>query len=55
MTVDDPKPIAPVEPEPWECCGNGCDPCVYDRYMLALTNYEVALRMWLLRNEKNQS
>ncbi len=45
----DPKPEKPPEPEPWECCGSGCDPCVYDRYWEALTNYEEALRLWELR------
>lgn len=45
----DPKPERPPEPEPWECCGSGCDPCVYDRYWEALTNYEAALRSWEAR------
>lgn len=45
----DPKPEKPPEPEPWECCGSGCDPCIYDRYWEALTNYEEALRLWELR------
>jgi len=22
----------PVEPEQYECCGNGCRPCVWDKY-----------------------
>lgn len=45
----DPRPEKPAEPEPWECCGSGCDPCVYDRYWEALTNYEAALRSWKAR------
>jgi len=42
----DPKPVPPAAPEPWECCESGCDPCVYDRYWEALTNYEQALLAW---------
>jgi hypothetical protein len=42
----DPKPEQPRAPEPWECCQSGCEPCVYDRYWEALTNYEAALRIW---------
>lgn len=45
----EPKPQPPIEPEPWECCGSGCDPCIYDRYWEALTNYEIALRTWEAR------
>jgi hypothetical protein len=22
----------PDAPKPWECCGGGCSPCVWDRY-----------------------
>ncbi|MBA4182346.1 MAG: oxidoreductase [Anaerolinea sp.] len=39
-------PVPPVEPEPWQCCGSGCDPCVYDRYWDELARYEVALERW---------
>jgi len=45
----DPKPEMPAAPEPWECCQSGCEPCVYDRYWEALTNYEAALRTWEAR------
>ncbi|MBX3663589.1 MAG: hypothetical protein KF804_14145 [Burkholderiales bacterium] len=47
--AQDPRPQKPPEPEPWECCQSGCDPCVYDRYWEALTNYEEALRLWEAR------
>ncbi len=46
----DPKPEAPHEPESWECCQSGCDPCVYDRYWDAMACYEQALREWQARN-----
>jgi hypothetical protein len=39
-------PSPPVEPEPWECCGSGCEPCVYDRYWEELARYEEALARW---------
>lgn len=41
-----PRPIPPVEPEPWECCGSGCEPCIYDRYWEALDRYERELERW---------
>jgi hypothetical protein len=46
----DPRPVAPPEPEPWECCQSGCDPCVYDRYWEALERYERALTAWNSRH-----
>ncbi len=48
--TDDPRPLPPPEPEPWECCQSGCDPCVYDRYWQELEQYEAALAQWLRRN-----
>ena len=33
----DPRPHKPPEPDPLECCGGGCNLCVYDRYWDALT------------------
>jgi hypothetical protein len=41
-----PQPVPPAEPEPWECCGSGCEPCVYDRYWQQLERYEEALERW---------
>jgi hypothetical protein len=38
------KPLAPREPEPEECCGRGCTPCVYDLYEAALERYRAELR-----------
>lgn len=29
---DDRLPPKPEPPEPGDCCGSGCMPCVYDRY-----------------------
>lgn len=47
---NDPRPEPPREPEPWECCGSGCDPCIYDRYWDAVYKYEEALAAWSLRH-----
>jgi len=51
----DPKPEKPPAPEPWECCQSGCEPCVYDRYWEALTNYEAALQAWESRQPGGHS
>lgn len=45
----DVEPEPPHEPEVWECCQSGCDPCVYDRYWEALERYEQALAVWKAR------
>jgi hypothetical protein len=43
---DDPAPQAPPEPDLEACCGQGCDPCVFDLYAEARERYEAALRAW---------
>ncbi|MEW9572932.1 oxidoreductase-like domain-containing protein [Rhodanobacter sp. Si-c] len=47
---DDPRPQPPPEPDPGECCGNGCDPCIYDLYGDELERYRVALAAWRARH-----
>jgi fucose permease len=49
---DDPRPVAPVPPLPEECCGSGCDPCVFDRYGDALDRYRSALKAWEARHAR---
>lgn len=44
------KPIPPRKPEPYECCGTGCIPCVMDIYEEELWQYEKDLRAWQLNN-----
>ena len=39
-------PVAPREPEPDECCGSGCEICVWDRYEQALQRYRERLQEW---------
>lgn len=46
----DPMPLPPRQPELDECCGSGCDPCVFDIYDAALERYEQALRAWRERH-----
>lgn len=47
---DDPRPLPPREPALEECCGGGCEPCVFDRYDDALERYRDALQAWLQRH-----
>lgn len=47
---DDPPPLPPVEPDPGDCCGNGCDPCIFDLYEEARQHYREALAAWRERH-----
>lgn len=49
-TADDPRPLAPVEPEPNECCGSGCPLCVYDLYAEEVARYRERLAQWRQRH-----
>ena len=42
----DPEPIAPIEPDFEACCGNGCEPCIFDIYGEERERYLAALRAW---------
>ncbi len=33
-------PPPPEKPEPYDCCGSGCIPCVFDHYYTALEEWE---------------
>ena len=46
----DPRPVAPPAPDLELCCGNGCDPCIFDLHDLALDAYRQALRAWRARH-----
>lgn len=50
---DDPRPTAPVPPELEACCGNGCDPCIFDLHDLAMDEYRQALRAWQARQPQS--
>jgi hypothetical protein len=32
-------PPPPDRPEPYECCGRGCEPCIFDYYNNALERW----------------
>jgi hypothetical protein len=50
MTVtNDSPPVRPPEPNPADCCGEGCPHCVFDLYDAALERYEVELAAWHAR------
>ena len=49
--LPDPMPQPPEQPDLDACCGNGCDPCIFDSYDLAMDEYRQALRAWKTRNE----
>ena len=42
----DPRPIEPVEPDFEACCGNGCEPCIFDLYAIERERYLADLRAW---------
>jgi hypothetical protein len=52
---DDPAPQPPPEPDLEACCGQGCDPCVFDLYAEARERYEAALRAWQERQRERGS
>ena len=50
---EDREPQPPRAPEQWECCGSGCEPCVYDLYWEAMERYERALQEWQVRRKSH--
>eukprot|EP01017_Pseudomicrothorax_dubius_P037927 TRINITY_DN5619_c0_g1_i4.p1 TRINITY_DN5619_c0_g1~~TRINITY_DN5619_c0_g1_i4.p1 ORF type:complete len:134 (+),score=21.43 TRINITY_DN5619_c0_g1_i4:131-532(+) len=40
------KPEMPEKPEEYECCGNGCQLCVWDRYAQEMEHYKVKMAAW---------
>ena len=43
-----PPPKKPREPDPEECCGQGCAVCVWDKYDSQMIQYLSDLRSWVL-------
>ncbi|MEW6705191.1 MAG: oxidoreductase-like domain-containing protein [Pseudomonadota bacterium] len=52
--ADDPPPTEPVPPGDDACCGNGCDPCVWDFYQAEREQYLQALRAWRARQAQRE-
>jgi hypothetical protein len=50
---DDPAPMPPTPPDDDACCGNGCEPCIYDLY--DIERYFAALRDWQARQVQRQA
>jgi hypothetical protein len=44
-----------VQPDLDACCGNGCDPCIFDQYDLDMDAYRQALRAWQARHPADTS
>ena len=49
---DDPPPVEPIEPDFEACCGNGCEPCIFDVYAMERERYLAALREWQARRAR---
>ena len=43
---NDACPVPPAEPLPEQCCGNGCEVCIYDTYNAALRQYRLDKAAW---------
>ncbi|MED5618977.1 oxidoreductase-like domain-containing protein [Ideonella sp. BN130291] len=52
---DDPPPKEPVRPDDDACCGNGCDPCVFDFYEQERQQYFAQMRAWCARRAAAQA
>ncbi|MEN3111097.1 oxidoreductase-like domain-containing protein [Uliginosibacterium paludis] len=48
--AEDPRPLPPREPGPFDCCGNECgEACVWTIYRQLQRRHERELDAWLLR------
>ena len=43
---NDPRPVEPPRPDDNACCGQGCNPCIFDLYELERERYAAKLRAW---------
>ena len=54
---DDPMPVAPPQPDFELCCGNGCDPCIFDLHDLhdlAMDAWRQEMRAWRMRHPERE-
>ncbi|MBA3485776.1 MAG: hypothetical protein H0T88_01055 [Lysobacter sp.] len=49
-TPPDPLPLPPVEPDPADCCGEGCARCIWDAHAEAQERYRERLAAWRSRH-----
>lgn len=49
-TESGPMSQPPEQPDINACCGNGCDPCIFDRHDMAMDEYRQALQAWQARH-----
>jgi hypothetical protein len=49
ISADDPPPVAPSRPDDNACCGNGCEPCIFDLFAELQARYAEELRAWQAR------
>ena len=47
--LSDPPPLEPPRPEDYECCGNGCEPCVFDLHAQAVDRWRGEMKAWRAR------
>jgi hypothetical protein len=47
---NDPPPVPPRRPDNDECCGGGCNPCIFDAYEDARERYAAVLAAWRARH-----
>jgi hypothetical protein len=50
LSIPDPQPSCPHEPDPADCCGEGCVNCVFDVYEAAMQKYEAEMVAWRARH-----
>lgn len=42
----DPRPVQPPRPDASDCCGGGCNPCVFEYYENEMDLYRAELLAW---------
>ena len=42
----DHPPLEPPRPEDYECCGNGCEPCIFDLHAQAVDRWRSEMKAW---------
>lgn len=55
MNEPQPLPPPPQLPDPNECCGGGCSPCIFDYYFMLLEEWEERYGLTLREYEKQQA